>query len=162
MTDHREMRRDGLRYEPRRRPRRGDDTETRLLIEGRVQRGDQRGRTIGFPTANVPVTRSSIQPPHGVFAGYVHVEAGRWYEAAVSVGRRETFYASGELLVEAHLLAFDGDLYGKLVVVELVAHLRGQVKFTGVEELRQQLRRDVRDCQVVLASRRPRLTSLAA
>ena len=162
MVDHRDTWRNGLRYEPVRPTGAAEDAETRLLIEGRVQLGDQRGRTIGFPTANVPVTRSSIQPPQGVFAGYVHVESGAWYEAAISVGTRATFYTAGELLVEAHLLDFDDGLYGSLVVIELVTHLRDQTKFDGIDELQAQLQRDVRDCRTVLGSRRPRLSSIAA
>jgi riboflavin kinase/FMN adenylyltransferase len=162
MADHSEIRRHGLHDGQRRLASEIEDTETRLLIEGRVRLGDQRGRTIGFPTANVPVARNSIQPPTGVFAGYVHVKDGASYEAAVSVGTRQTFYEAGELLVEAHLLDFVGELYGKLVVVELVSHLRGQVTFSGLKELKRQLRRDVRDARTALTSRRPRLSSLAA
>jgi riboflavin kinase/FMN adenylyltransferase len=158
---HRGNWRDGLRYELVEPSDRSETAQTRLIIEGRVQLGDQRGRTLGFPTANVPVASGNIRPPQGVFAGYVHVEGAGWYEAAVSVGSRATFYSNGELLVEAHLLDFEGDLYGRLVVIELVAHLRDQVKFGGVDELRAQLHRDIAQCRAVLVARRPRLSSVA-
>jgi riboflavin kinase/FMN adenylyltransferase len=153
--------RHGFRYEPAARANGTERAETRLVIEGRVQQGDQRGRTLGFPTANVPVTGDNIQPPQGVFAGYIHVEGDRWYEAAISVGRRTTFYTDGELLVEAHLLDFAGDLYGRLVVIELVAHVRDQRRFGGVAELQAQLRCDIARCRSVLESRRPRLSRVA-
>jgi riboflavin kinase/FMN adenylyltransferase len=130
-------------------------TNTRMYIRGVVEHGDRRGRTIGFPTANVPIAEGMIQPQDGVFAGFVHLDDGRTFDAAISVGRRTTFYGeAGVRLVEAHLLDFASDLYGQVVVVELVEWLRGQVTFTGVDALRSQLERDVQRSRDVLSTLR--------
>ena len=119
-------------------------TNTRMYIRGVVEHGDERGRTIGFPTANLAVAAGMIQPQDGVFAGFVHLEDGSAFDAAISVGRRTTFYGEdGVRLVEAHLLDFAGDLYDQVIVVELVEWLRGQVTFNGVDMLKDQLARDV-------------------
>jgi riboflavin kinase/FMN adenylyltransferase len=130
-------------------------TNTRMYIRGVVEHGDQRGRTIGFPTANLAVAPGMIQPQDGVFAGFVHLEDGSTFDAAISVGRRTTFYGeAGVRLVEVHLLDFTGDLYDHIVVVELVEWLRGQVTFAGVEELKNQLERDVQRSRDVLSTMR--------
>ncbi len=83
-------------------------------VRGRVERGDGRGRELGFPTANVAVPERICLPADGVYAGTYVGEDGVERPAAISLGRRPTFYAeSGLLLLEAHLLDFDGDLYGQ-------------------------------------------------
>jgi riboflavin kinase/FMN adenylyltransferase len=130
-------------------------TTTRMFIRGVVEHGDERGRTIGFPTANLAVAPGMIQPQDGVFAALVHLSDGSTYDAAISVGRRTTFYGeAGVRLVEAHLLDFSGDLYDQIVVVELVEWLRGQVTFTGVDALKDQLARDVLRSRDVLSTLR--------
>ncbi|MHC5560776.1 riboflavin kinase [Kocuria sp. U4B] len=112
------------------------------VVEGIVEHGDARGRTIGFPTANLPLPGSGIED--GVWAAQVRIGAEEWAVAAVSVGRRRTFYTGeGPRLLEAHLLDFDGDLYGRTMQVELTAKLRGQQGFSSVQELTEQLHRDV-------------------
>lgn len=114
------------------------------VVEGVVVEGDHRGRELGFPTANVSVGSSSALPDDGVYAGYVVRGDGTRHVAAISIGRRPTFYDdSAPPLVEAHLLDFDGDLYGEQLVVEVTALLRGQVRFASVEELIAQIDRDV-------------------
>jgi riboflavin kinase/FMN adenylyltransferase len=124
-------------------------TSTRLLgrspsVRGVVEHGDQRGRTIGFPTANVAVAGDIQLPADGVYGGWYRHQDGHQHRAAISVGRRPTFYEeSGLLLVEAHLLDFDGDLYGEHAEVVFDEWVRGQVRFGGVDELVAQLGRDV-------------------
>ncbi len=128
-------------------------TETRMTIRGEVIRGDQRGRTIGFATANLALPADGIRPHDGVFAGYIHLPNGSVYPGAVSIGRRTTFYGDdGVLLAEAHLLGFEDDLYGAIITVELVGWLRGQVRFESIEELCSQLERDVLRCEDVLST----------
>jgi riboflavin kinase/FMN adenylyltransferase len=125
------------------------ERSTRLLgrspsVRGVVEHGDQRGRTIGFPTANVAVAGDVQLPADGVYGGWYVRPDGRRMRAAISVGRRPTFYEeSGLLLVEAHLLDFDGDLYGEHAEVVFDEWIRGQVRFAGPDELVAQLRRDV-------------------
>jgi riboflavin kinase/FMN adenylyltransferase len=113
-------------------------------VRGRVERGDQRGRELGFPTANVAVPERVCLPADGVYAGTYVGEDGVERTAAISLGRRPTFYAeSGLLLLEAHLLDFDGDLYGQAARVRFHRRLRGQERFESVEDLIAQMARDV-------------------
>ena len=113
-------------------------------VEGIVVSGDHRGRELGFPTANLLADASSLLPAEGVYAGYVTRADGSVYASAISVGRRPTFYAhDGVFLVEAHLLDFDGDLYGEHIRVEITEHVRDQVRFNSVDELVIQIRLDV-------------------
>lgn len=117
----------------------------RLLIEpyricGLVSKGAARGRTIGFPTANlesIPV----LLPPNGVYAGRVTL-GGQRLAAAVHIGPNPTFGEHAQK-VEVHLIDFSGDLYGRILEVELIEQIRGVKKFSGVDELTKQLRSDV-------------------
>lgn len=111
------------------------------VLEGRVIKGYQRGRGIGFPTANIDCD-GQLTPLEGVYAGRCAV-GGAVYPAAVSVGRMETFGDQLRRQVEAYLLGFDGDLYGRELRVEMIDWIRGQVKFAGVEALVAQIGRDV-------------------
>jgi len=112
------------------------------LVEGTVVSGDHRGHELGFPTANV-LTDETL-PPEGVYAGYVTRADGTVYLSAISIGRRPTFYADdGMCLVEAHLLDFDGDLYGEHLIVEIVDLVREQERFDSVDELMIQIQHDV-------------------
>jgi len=98
-------------------------------VEGIVVRGDGRGRELGFPTANLDVPEGLLVPPDGVYAGWT-----RDRQAAVSIGTNPHFDGV-ERRVEAHLLDFDGDLYGERMLVELWAPLRDQRRFDSLEEL---------------------------
>src|SRR2546427_87121 len=125
---------------------RGDLTKAeRLLgrayaIQGEVVRGAGRGRTLGFPTANVKTARPLLLPP-GVYACQVDVEETR-YQAVINVGVRPTF-GETELAVEAHLLDFSGDLYGRRIRLTFLRRLRDERKFPNVEALRNQIALDV-------------------
>lgn len=113
-------------------------------IRGPVVAGDQRGRTIGFPTANVAVPRDRAIPADGVYAAWYERPDGSQHQAAVNVGKRPTFYQDAEhSLIEAHLLDFDGDLYGEEARVRFVARLRPERRFDGIEELKAQLATDI-------------------
>jgi riboflavin kinase/FMN adenylyltransferase len=107
-------------------------------IAGTVIRGDQRGRELGFPTANVRLPMGRKGPKFGVYAGFLD---GR--PAAVSIGVRPTFGRGLEPLLEAYVLDFCGDLYGHTVEVRLVRFIRGEKKFDSVGELVSQIHRDV-------------------
>lgn len=112
------------------------------IIEGVVEHGDARGRELGFPTANLPLTDTNVED--GVWAATIDLGHGEWAVAAVSIGSRRTFYAdSGPRLLEAHLLDFRGDLYGKVLRVHLGVHLRGQQAFASASELIDQMHEDV-------------------
>ena len=122
-------------------------------LYGVVETGDQRGRTIGFPTANIAVAGDVQLPGEGVYAGSYERADGSVHKAAINVGRRPTFSDEhGVLLVEAYLLDFDGDLYGEIARVRFAAWLRGEVKFDSVDDLVAQMRRDVDTAREILAT----------
>jgi riboflavin kinase/FMN adenylyltransferase len=120
------------------------------VVEGVVITGDQRGRELGFPTANVVASEVVAATLEGVYAGYVTRADGSVYPSAISIGRRQTFYADdAHCLVEAHLLDFAGDLYGERIIVEIVEHVRAQERFDSVEELIMQIKKDVADVRAI-------------
>jgi riboflavin kinase/FMN adenylyltransferase len=111
-------------------------------ICGPVVKGDQLGQKIGFPTANLSVPQL-ILPPNGVYAACAAVK-GQFYRAALNIGVRPTVATSQpELRVEAHLLDFQGGLYGEELELQMLAKLRDERRFGSVEELREQIRQDV-------------------
>jgi riboflavin kinase/FMN adenylyltransferase len=122
-------------------------------LRGPVVHGDHRGATeLGFPTANVAIPEGMCLPAAGIYAGWYDRPDGSRWEAAVSVGRRPTFYgAEGELLVEAFLLDFSGDLYGEEAHVSFVAHLRDELAFESADALIEQIGRDVAETRTRLA-----------
>jgi FAD synthase len=112
------------------------------VIEGIVEHGDALGRKLGFPTANVPIADDSLED--GVWVGMVTCGGDYWVPAAVSIGRRRTFFSEdGPRLLEAHLLDFQGDLYGTLIQVRLITRIRSQERFPTAEALIDQMHRDV-------------------
>lgn len=113
-------------------------------LSGRVVEGQRRGRTLGFPTANVAEVPTLI-PAESVYAGWVR-HAERRYPAAVNVGPNPTF-GEQERKIEAYLLGFSGDLYGQMIDIDFVRRLRATRPFTGVEELLAQIHRDVEQVQ---------------
>jgi riboflavin kinase/FMN adenylyltransferase len=118
---------------------------------GVVELGDRRGRELGFPTANVGVPERCCLPADGVYAGTLVDAAGVERVAAISLGRRPTFYADhGLRLLEAYLLDFDGDLYGQAVKVRFHHRLRDQVRFESVGDLVAQMEADVEACRALV------------
>lgn len=110
-------------------------------VEGIVVRGDRRGRDLGYPTANLSAPRYAAVPADGVYACWF-VHRGRELAAAVSVGTNPTF-SGRERRVEAFVLDLDEDLYGEQVALDFVVRLRGMERFDTVEQLREQMERDV-------------------
>jgi riboflavin kinase/FMN adenylyltransferase len=109
-----------------------------FLFEGEVVVGDRRGRELGMPTANIVPDDALVCPGHGVYAAWAH-----GYAAAVNVGVRPTFETGRGLLVEAHLIGFDGDLYGETLRVAFIERMRGEKRFESVDALVEQMHRDV-------------------
>jgi len=119
------------------------ETATRFLgapfqLRGAVVKGDQRGRTLGFPTANIIPDEALVCPGHGIYAARTSQAC-----AAVSIGVRPTFGTGRALLVEAYLLDWEGDLYGSELRLEFLARLRGERRFESPEALIEQMRHDV-------------------
>jgi riboflavin kinase/FMN adenylyltransferase len=122
-------------------------------VRGTVARGDARGRDLGFPTANVAVPAEVLLPADGIYAGWYRRPDGAVHMAAVSLGRRPTFYEHAESsLLEAYLLDFDGDLYGEQAAVQFVARLRGEERFDSVDALVRQIDADVTATRSALRS----------
>jgi len=113
-----------------------------FTLRGVVGHGDDRGESLGYPTANLTVLPEQQLPMEGVYAGATNLN-GTWWPSAISVGTRPQFYDEGELLVEVFVLGFDGDLYGLTIDVVFLSRLRAQSRFGSVEELTQQIGRDV-------------------
>jgi riboflavin kinase/FMN adenylyltransferase len=107
-------------------------------LRGEVVEGDKRGRTLGFPTANLVPDEALVCPGHGVYVARADGAC-----AAVNVGVRPTFGTGRAVLVEAYLLDRDVDLYGQVLRVEFLNRLRGERRFDSVEALVEQMRRDV-------------------
>ena len=121
-----------------------------FLLEGTVVEGDERGRKLGFPTANIVPSDDLVCPGHGVYAAFAD-----GLPAAVNVGVRPTFETGRGLLVEAYLIDFDGDLYGRTLRIAFISRLRGERRFAGVEELIAQMHRDVEMARELCASFTP-------
>jgi riboflavin kinase/FMN adenylyltransferase len=121
-------------------------------IEGIVEQGDRRGRTIGFPTANVALGEH-LRPRFGVYAVRVLIEGGEskgWRGAVANLGRRPTVGKLQENF-EVHLLDFDGDLYGKTLRVALIDFIRPEMKFAGLDQLKAQIETDAATARAILA-----------
>lgn len=118
-----------------------------FLFEGEVVHGDERGRELGMPTANLVPDDRYVVPSHGVYAAWAH---GR--PAAVNVGVRPTFKTGRGLVVEAHLIDFDGDIYGETLRIAFVERLRGEKRFESVEALVEQMNRDVEDARRITSA----------
>jgi riboflavin kinase/FMN adenylyltransferase len=137
----------------RRQDIRATETTDLVTIVGIVEHGDQRGRTIGFPTANLRLDLDHAHIEDGVYAATVRLDGGRILDSAVSIGRRPTFYPEGVRLCEAHLIDFDEDIYDTCIAVTLVARMRRQERFESVADLVAQLRADVAACTNLLRDR---------
>jgi riboflavin kinase/FMN adenylyltransferase len=122
---------------------------------GSVVQGDQRGRLLGFPTANVEVSSQICLPADGVYAGVYERPNGDVHDCAINLGRRPTFYEHAETsLLEAHLLDFDGDIYGESAKVRFTHFLRSERKFDGIDALIEQLRSDIESARTLLIDAR--------
>jgi riboflavin kinase/FMN adenylyltransferase len=131
------------------------DEATRLLgrypsVRGRVIKGNQRGRQLGFPTANLAIAERRLIPADGIYA--VRIKIGeRWYGGAANIGVRPTF-DNGARLVEVFVLDFDDDLYDQFVEVQFIKRLREERKFENIAALIEQMKQDVAQAREVLAN----------
>lgn len=109
-------------------------------IEGKVVRGFQNGRKLGFPTANVEYEEDMIIPQNGVYMGYTYVD-GRKYKSVINVGNNPTFDAE-MITIESHILDFDEDIYDKIICVSFIKRIRGEKRFESINELAAQIKDD--------------------
>jgi riboflavin kinase/FMN adenylyltransferase len=121
-------------------------------VRGTVEHGDERGRELGFPTANLQIPAEIALPADGIYAGWFERADATVHPTAMSLGHRPTFYdrPAEAPLLECHLLDFTGDLYDEAVKVRFVARLRGEVKFDSAEALIEQMQRDVDETRNLL------------
>jgi riboflavin kinase / FMN adenylyltransferase len=122
-------------------------------IDGRVEQGDRRGRTIGFPTANIELA-DYLRPAAGVYAVRAAIgRDGAWQDGVANLGLRPTFGGS-DLRLEVHLLDFAGDLYGRHLRVAFVDYIRAERKFAGLDALKAQIATDAMQARAMLAAAR--------
>lgn len=119
-------------------------------IRGIVSHGDKRGRTIGFPTANVALGRH-LEPARGVYAVTIRLAGGSVHNGVANIGRRPTVNAGPESRLEVNLFDFAGDLYGQEITVALHAYIRAEVKFSGLDALKAQIAADAEQARRLLA-----------
>jgi riboflavin kinase/FMN adenylyltransferase len=114
-------------------------------LRGIVQHGDKRGRTLGFPTANIVPDNALVYPGNGVYACRAALEEDgewRWWPAAVSIGVRPTFVSGRGVLIEAYLIGYEGDCYGRELRLAFLDRLRGEKRFESVDALVEQMHAD--------------------
>ena len=127
---------------------RGEITEAEKMsgrpffVRGEVVGGNKLGRTIGFPTANVKVKKNMLVPGRGVYAAMAAPEGGKEYPAMVNIGVKPTVSDENNLSLEAHIIGWEGDLYGKKLQLRFIDRLRDETDFKTIENLRQQLETD--------------------
>jgi riboflavin kinase / FMN adenylyltransferase len=121
-------------------------------LQGMVTHGDQRGKSIGFPTANLDYAREKVLPAGGIYACWAYLGAEK-HMAAVNLGTNPTFTPDKRTLnVEAHLLDFDREIYGEVVLLEFAARLRDELKYDSVEALVRQIETDVEQTREILGT----------
>jgi riboflavin kinase/FMN adenylyltransferase len=120
-----------------------------FVLSGEVVHGDERGRDLGYPTANLVPDDAHVTPGHGVYACRARLDDGRELTAAVNVGVRPTFVTGRGELVEAYLLDFSGDLYGSVLELAFLKRLRGERRFGDADALVRQMQRDADDARDV-------------
>jgi riboflavin kinase/FMN adenylyltransferase len=123
---------------------------TPFHMRGTIAHGDKRGRTLGFPTANLVPDAQLVVPDHGIYACRAQVD-GQTRIAAVNVGVRPTFKTGRGLLVEAYLLDFEGDIYDRELRLDFLERLRGEKRFDSVEALVEQMGADVEETRKIVA-----------
>lgn len=119
-----------------------------FTLRGKVVPGADRGKELGFPTANIWPDSLKVLPPDGVYATRVRV-GGKIFPSVTNIGVRPTF-GGGERWIEVHIPGFQGDLYGKKLSLEFVERLRGELRFACPEDLKDQIARDIREAQTII------------
>lgn len=120
-------------------------------FSGTVVKGDQRGRLLGFPTANIDIVdRNKLLPALGIYA-VEFILNGQKYSGVMSIGKRPTFYNEGAITTEVYILDFDEEIYGSFVTVNTVARIRGEEKFSSAEELIKQMKKDTEEGRKILS-----------
>lgn len=125
------------------------DREKPLVLTGTVVHGKALGRTVGMPTANLQIADENLLPKEGVYATKLSVD-GKTYQSVTNIGLRPTVDEEKEVTVEAHILDFDGDIYGKEVALEVHQFLRPIQKFDSLEAVFVQVKKDIEFTKKIL------------
>jgi len=133
----------------------GEMLGRRFSLEGRVGEGDRRGRTLGFPTANISMQPEQAMPKDGIYATVARLGRRR-LDSVTNIGVRPTFDGL-KRLVETYIFDFDQDIYRKKLSIELVARIRDEMKFESAEELKVQMAKDVAKSRDLLKTLNPKL-----
>jgi riboflavin kinase/FMN adenylyltransferase len=120
----------------------------RFTLNGQVEHGDSRGKTLGYPTANLIPEEEQALPADGVYVAYAIIDNHR-YKAVLNIGVRPTFRGEHRI-IEVHIMDFSSNIYGQDLTIELVDRLRDEMKFPGPEELKAQLSKDVELAKLLL------------
>jgi riboflavin kinase/FMN adenylyltransferase len=120
-----------------------------FYLRGRVTTADKRGRTLGFPTANLDIKLQQVLPSNGVYATIAQVD-GKQFASATNIGTRPTF-GNGKFWVETHLVNYEGNLYNKEIKVEFVEKLRDERFFDSSEKLTSQIGKDIQAAEAILS-----------
>lgn len=123
----------------------------KISLSGIVVNGNKIGRRLGFPTANI-VIDNSLDIKNGVYTATVNLEDSA-YDAIVNIGVKPTVSTSGQRVAEAHLLDFEGDLYGKTISITLDKFIRAEVAFSSLEQLRDQIEKDKQTAIEIIKNR---------
>ena len=121
-----------------------------FCFSGEISHGDERGRTMGFPTLNIPYPLELVTPKFGVYASMAEID-GKNYKAVTDIGVRPTF-KTDYVISETHVMDFEGDLYGKTAKIHLVDFIRGETKFSGIDELKAAISADKKTAAEILKS----------
>ncbi|CQR71538.1 Riboflavin biosynthesis protein RibF [Sporomusa ovata DSM 2662] len=113
-----------------------------ITMSGKISKGDQRGRKLGFPTANLAIVQGLLVPSDGVYAVYVYDEAGAKYNGVANVGNNPTFTRQTHR-IEVHILNFDRVIYGQQLKIQFIDRIRGEIAFTNVRQLKEQMQSDI-------------------
>ncbi len=124
-----------------------------FYLKGKVVRGTQHGLDLGFPTANLEIHSGQVLPANGVYATITEI-AGNNYYSVTNIGNRPTF-GDNPQTIETHVLDFSGDLYGQAIKVSFVERLRNEIRFKTIDELRDQIQKDVAKAKVLLVKEKP-------
>lgn len=119
-------------------------------LDGVVIQGEKRGRSLGYPTANLTIDSDLITPGSGVYAATVRV-LNNTYGAVVNIGHKPTFHDNYPIAIEAHIFDFDDDIYNQDIMVTLIEKLRGEIKFAALDDLIQQIKTDSFQARAVLS-----------
>lgn len=121
-------------------------------LTGSVIKGEGRGRTIGFPTANLAVVPDLVMPALGVYAGRAVLPDGSKHDCVINIGVRPTFESEARPVTEVHIFDFNQDIYDQILQVELWKYLRPEQKFSGVDELRGQIQQDAQNARSFMSA----------